>query len=145
MIEQTLVIVKPDAVTRGLTGEILARFEKAGLQILGMKMILISKQEAEKFYAEHQGKSFFEELTTFMSSSPIVPVAISGENAIARVREIMGATNPANADKGTIRKDFAVNVTKNSVHGSDSPKSAAREIPFFFNALELSNHTQEVS
>lgn len=140
MIEQTLVIVKPDAVTRGLTGELLARFEKAGLQILGMKMVLISKQEAEKFYAEHQGKPFFEELTTFMSSSPIVPVAISGENAIARVRAIMGATNPADADEGTIRKDFAVNVTKNSVHGSDSPKSAAREIPFFFNALELSNH-----
>ena len=143
MIEQTLVIVKPDAVTRGLTGEILARFEKAGLQILGMKMILISKQDAEKFYAEHQGKSFFEELTTFMSSSPIVPVAISGENAIARVREIMGATNPANAAEGTIRKDFAVSVTKNSVHGSDSPKSAAREIPFFFNILELSNHAGE--
>ena len=140
MIEQTLVIVKPDAVTRGLTGEILASLEKAGLQILGMNMILISKQEAEKFYAEHQGKSFFEELTTFMSSSPIVPVAISGENAIARVREIMGATNPANAAEGTIRKDFAVSVTKNSVHGSDSPKSAAREIPFFFNVLELSNH-----
>ena len=140
MIEQTLVIIKPDAVTRGLTGEILARFEKAGLQILGMKMVLISKQEAEKFYAEHQGKPFFEELTTFMSSSPIVPVAISGENAIARVREIMGATNPANAADGTIRKDFAVSVTKNSVHGSDSPKSAAREIPFFFNVLELSNH-----
>jgi len=143
MIEQTLLIVKPDAVTRGLTCEILARFEKAGLQILGMKMVLISKQEAEKFYAEHQGKSFFEELIDFMSSSPIVPVAISGENAIARVREIMGATNPANAAEGTIRKDFAVSVTKNSVHGSDSPKSAAREIPFFFNILELSNHTGE--
>ncbi len=137
MIERTLLIVKPDAVTRGKTGEILARFEKAGLQILGMKMVSISKEEAEGFYAVHQGKPFFDELTSFMSSAPIVPVMLSGENVIARVREIMGATNPAEAAEGTIRKDFALNLTQNSVHGSDSPETAAIEIPFFFNSLEI--------
>jgi nucleoside-diphosphate kinase len=142
MIEQTLVIVKPDAVTRGLTGEILSRFEKAGLRILGMKMMSLSEKDFEKFYAEHEGKPFFEGLTQYMSSGPIVPAVISGENAVARAREIMGATNPADAAEGTIRKDFGLELPKNTIHGSDSPTSATREISFFFNALELNDHTQ---
>ncbi len=139
MQEKTLVMIKPDAVERGLACEILSRFEKAGLQILGMKMISISKHEAEQFYAEHKGKPFLEELTEFMSSAPIVPAVISGENAIAQAREIMGATNPKEAAEGTIRREYAVSLTKNSVHGSDSPTSAAREISFFFNALEINS------
>ena len=137
MIERTLVIIKPDAIVRGLIGEILARFEKAGLQILGMKMVSMTKKEAKKFYAKHNGKPFFEELTFMMSSSPVIPVVLSGENAIAHVREIMGATNPAEAAEGTIRRDFALNITQNSVHGSDSLTSATREIAFFFNTLEI--------
>jgi nucleoside-diphosphate kinase len=137
MIEQTLVIVKPDAVKRGLTGEIFSRFEKAGLKMIGARMVTITNQDAQKFYAEHEGKSFFEPLTEFMSSSPIVPAVFSGENAVAQVREIIGATNPADAAEGTIRRDFALNGRENSVHGSDCRDSAAREISFFFNALEI--------
>lgn len=137
MLERTLIIIKPDAVKRELIGEILLRFENAGLHVLGLKMVQVSKQDAEKFYAEHTGKPFFEKLTTLLSSMPILPVVLSGENAVARVREIMGATNPAEAEEGTIRRDFALDVTQNSVHGSDSPASAAREIAFFFNALEI--------
>ena len=136
MIEQTLMIVKPDAVERGLISEILHRFEKEELQIVGMKMLIISQKDAERFYAEHEGKPFFEKLTTFMCSMPIVVTVLSGEQAIARVREIMGATNPAEAAEGTIRKDFALSITQNSVHGSDCANSAAREISFFFNRLE---------
>lgn len=137
MLERTLIIMKPDAVKRELVGEILRRFENAGLRVLAMKMVQVSKREAEKFYAEHTGKPFFEKLTTLLSSTPILPVVLSGENAVACVREIMGATNPANAAEGTIRRDFGLDVTQNSVHGSDSLASAAREIAFFFNALEI--------
>jgi nucleoside-diphosphate kinase len=140
MMEQTLVIIKPDAVKRGLIGEILLRFEKAGLQLLGMKMVLLTKEDTQKFYAEHRGKPFFEELVGMMSSSPVVVVVLVGDNAINRVREIMGATRPAEADPGTIRHDFALNETENSVHGADCPKSATREVSFFFNMLELSHH-----
>jgi len=137
MLEQTLIIIKPDAVKRELIGEILLRFENAGLHVLAMKMVQVSKREAEKFYAEHTGKPFFEKLTTLLSSMPIIPVVLSGENAIAHVRKIMGATNPADAEEGTIRHDLALDGTQNSVHGSDSPGSAVREIAFFFNTLEI--------
>ena len=143
MRERTLVMIKPDAVERGLIGEILSRFEQAGLLILGMRMVSLSKRDAERFYAEHRGKSFFKRLTTMMSSAPIVAFVVSGKGAINRVRDIMGATDPADAAEGTIRKDFALGVTKNSVHGSDCPASAAREIAFFFNAIELCNLCEE--
>jgi len=137
MLERTLVIIKPDAVKRELIGEIFLRFESAGLHVLAMKMVQISKRDAEKFYAEHAGKPFFEKLTTILSSTPIIPMVLAGEHAITHVRKIMGATNPADAEEGTIRHDLALDGTQNSVHGSDSPGSAAREIAFFFNALEI--------
>lgn len=143
MLERTLVIIKPDAVTRELIGEILSRFEKAGLRILAMKMIRLSKPLAEKFYAEHTGKPFFEKLTDMISSTPIIVMVLSGENAVVRVRKIMGATNPAHAEEGTIRHDLALDGTQNSVHGSDSSGSAAREIAFFFNSLEIFESREE--
>lgn len=139
-MERTLVIIKPDAVERGLIGKIIARFEEKGLKVLAMKMVHLTKAEAEGFYQVHRGRPFFDSLTTFMSSSPIVPMVLEGPQAITRVRELMGATNPANAAEGTIRKDFALDVEKNSVHGSDSPDSAAIEIPYFFSSLELHSH-----
>lgn len=139
-MEQTLVIVKPDAVVRGLIGQIIARFEEKGLKILGMKMVHLSKMGAEGFYQVHRERPFFDSLTTFMSSSPVVVMVLEGEEAITRVRELMGATNPANAAEGTIRRDFALDVEKNSVHGSDSLNSAAMEIPYFFSALELNRY-----
>ncbi len=137
MLERTLIIIKPDAIKRELIGEILLRFKNAGLHVLAMKLVQVSTRDAEKFYAEHSGKPFFEKLTTLLSSTPILPVVLSGENAVARVRKIMGATNPADAAEGSIRRDFGLDVTQNSVHGSDSLHSAAREIAFFFNALEI--------
>ncbi|HWP46176.1 MAG TPA: nucleoside-diphosphate kinase [Candidatus Limnocylindrales bacterium] len=139
-MERTLVIIKPDAVERGLIGKIIARFEEKGLKVLAMKMVHLTKAEAEGFYQVHRGRPFFESLTRFMSSSPIVPMVLEGPEAITRVRELMGATNPANAAEGTIRKDFALDVEKNSVHGSDSPNSAAIEIPYFFSSLELHSY-----
>ena len=143
MLERTLVIIKPDAVKRELIGAILLRFENTGLHVLAMKMVRVTKQDAEQFYAEHTGKPFFEKLTTMLSSTPIIPMVLSGENAIAHVRKIMGATNPADAEEGTIRHDLALDGTQNSVHGSDSPGSAAREIAFFFNALEIFENREE--
>lgn len=137
MRERTLVILKPDAVRRELIGDILLRFEHAGLHVLAMKMIRIGKHDAERFYAEHEGKPFFEELTDMLSDVPIIPVVFFGENAICRVREIIGATDPAKAADGTIRHDFALDMTHNSVHGSDSPESAQREVAFFFSESEL--------
>ncbi len=139
-MERTLVIIKPDAVERGLIGKIIARFEEKGLKVLAMKMVHLTKAEAEGFYQVHRGRPFFDSLTTFMSSSPIVPMVLEGPEAITRVRELMGATNPAHAAEGTIRKDFALDVEKNSVHGSDSPDSAAIEIPYFFSSLELHSY-----
>ena len=143
MPERTLVIIKPDAVKRELIGDILLRFEHAGLHILAMKMIRMGKYDAECFYAEHKGKPFFGTLTNMLTDTPIIPVVFCGESAIARVRDIMGATDPAKAADGTIRHDFALNVTQNSVHGSDSPESAKREIAFFFAEAEIC-HSQEV-
>ncbi len=137
MEERTLAIIKPDAVVRGLAGEIVDRIYKGGLQIAAMKMLHLTKAEAEGFYAVHKGKPFFDSLTDFMSSGPIVVMVLKGENAISRWRELMGATDPAKAAEGTIRKDFALNIEKNSVHGSDAPETAAYEISYFFNQLEI--------
>ena len=136
-LERTLSIVKPDGVTKNLIGEVLGRFEKKGLKIIAIKMVKLSKAEAEGFYAIHRGKPFFTSLTEFMSSGPCVPMVIEGKDAISRVREIMGATDPAKAAMGTIRKDFALNIERNIAHGSDSPESASFEIKYFFNALEI--------
>jgi len=136
-LERTLSIVKPDGVTKNLIGEVLGRFEKKGLKIIALKMVKLSEAEAEGFYAVHRGKPFFTSLTKFMSSGPCVPMVIEGKDAISSVREIMGATDPAKAAIGTIRKDFALNIERNIVHGSDSPESASFEIKYFFNALEI--------
>jgi len=136
-LERTLSIVKPDGVTKNLIGEVLGSFEKKGLKIIAIKMVKLSKAEAEGFYAIHRGKPFFTSLTEFMSSGPCVPMVIEGKDAISRVREIMGATDPAKAAMGTIRKDFALNIERNIAHGSDSPESASFEIKYFFNALEI--------
>lgn len=136
MMERTLSIIKPDAVRRNLIGPIVAMMEKAGFTVAGMKLIHMTAKQAEGFYAEHQGKPFFGELVEFMSSGPCVVLVLEAEDVITRYRELMGATNPAKAAEGTIRKTFAVSFTENSVHGSDSPQSAAREISYFFNALE---------
>ncbi len=136
-VEQTLSIIKPDATRRNLTGKINARFEEAGLRIVAQKRLHLTRSQAEGFYAVHRERAFFGELCEFMCSGPIVVQVLEGENAIARNREIMGATNPANADEGTIRKDFAESIEANSVHGSDAPETAAEEISYFFSKLEL--------
>ncbi len=136
-LERTFSIIKPDATRRNLTGKIIDRFETAGLSIVAQKRVLLSRGEAEGFYAEHKGRPFFGDLVAFMTSGPVVLQVLQGENAIAKNREIMGATNPANADAGTIRKDFAESIEANSVHGSDSPTSAAREIAYFFAEIEI--------
>ena len=136
-MERTLSIIKPDGVAKGVIGEVIKRFEKAGLKIAAMKMIYMSKKEAEGFYAVHRGKPFYSSLTDFMSSGPCVVMILEGPQAIAKNRELMGATNPQNAAPGTIRKDFATNVEQNTVHGSDAPETAAFEIGYFFNALEI--------
>ena len=136
-VERTLSIIKPDATRRNLTGKINARFEEAGLRIVAQKRIQLTRAQAEAFYAVHAERSFFGDLCTFMTSGPVVAQVLEGKDAIARNREIMGATNPANADEGTIRKDFAEDVEANSVHGSDSPETAATEISFFFSAIEI--------
>jgi nucleoside-diphosphate kinase len=137
VLEHTLAIIKPDGVRKRLMGEILGRYEQAGLQVAAVKMTTLSKREAEAFYAVHREKHFFDSLTDFMSSGPIVVVILRGENVIARNRELMGATNPKDAAPGTIRKDFASDTEKNIVHGSDSPVNAAKEINFFFSELSI--------
>jgi len=136
-IERTLSIIKPDATRRDLTGEINSRFEKRGLSIVAQKRLQLSRTQAEQFYEVHAGRPFYRDLVTFMSSGPVVVQVLEGENAIALNREIMGATNPAHADPGTIRKDFAESIEANSVHGSDSPETAAQEIGFFFSKIEI--------
>jgi len=137
MIERTLSIIKPDAVQRNLQGAILKMIQEAGLKIIAMKMIRLTKENAQAFYAEHKEKPFFDSMTTNMSSGPVVVSVLEGENAISRYRQLMGATNPANAEEGTIRKKYALDIERNSVHGSDTPETAAREIAFFFNQLEI--------
>ena len=136
-IERTLSIIKPDATRRNLTGQINARFEEAGLHIVAQRRIRLTREQAEKFYAVHAGRSFYNDLCNFMASGPVVVQVLEGENAIARNREVMGATNPANAVSGTIRKDFGESVEANSVHGSDAPQTAAAEIGFFFAAVDI--------
>ncbi len=136
-MERTLSIIKPDGVAKGLIGEVVRRFEKAGLKIAAMKMIHMSKKEAEGFYAVHRGKKFFDSVTDFMSSGPCVVMILEGEKAISKNRELMGATNPQDAAPGTIRKEFATNIERNVVHGSDAPETAAFEMGYFFNALEI--------
>lgn len=140
MTERTLSIIKPDAVKRDLIGAILARFEQNGFKIAAIKMVRLTREQAEGFYAEHQGKAFFEQLVDYMMSAPIVISVLEKENAVQDYRALIGSTNPENAAEGTIRKDFALNQRENSVHGSDSTESAAREIAYFFVDSEICPH-----
>jgi nucleoside-diphosphate kinase len=136
-VERTLSIIKPDATRRNITGAIVDRFEKAGLKVVASRRIRLSKAQAEAFYGVHRERPFFASLVSFMTSGPVVVQVLEGENAIAKNREVMGATNPANAAAGTIRKDFAESIEANSVHGSDAPETAAQEIAFFFSGLDI--------
>jgi nucleoside-diphosphate kinase len=136
-VERTLSIIKPDATRRDLTGAINDRFERAGLRIVAQRRLRLTKERAEAFYAVHKERPFFSSLVAFMTSGPVVVQVLEGDNAVTRNRDIMGATNPANAAEGTIRKDFAESIEANSVHGSDSPENAAQEIAFFFKPDEI--------
>lgn len=136
-IERTFSIVKPDAVAKNLIGEIYTRFEKSGLKVVAARMLHMTQPQAEGFYAVHRERPFFKDLVKFMTSGPVMVQVLEGENAIARNREIMGATNPANAAPGTIRKDFASNVEENAVHGSDGPDTARAEIAYFFSDTDI--------
>ena len=136
-VERTFSIIKPDATRRNLTGKVNARFEEKGLRIIAQKRIWMSRQQAEAFYGVHKARPFFNDLVAFMTSGPVVVQVLEGDNAVAKNREIMGATNPANAAAGTIRKDFAESIEANSVHGSDSPENARTEIAFFFQPNEI--------
>ncbi len=136
-MEQTLSIIKPDAVEKDQIGNILSRFEKAGLKIVAVKMLHISKAEAESFYEVHRKKPFYKDLTTFLSSGPILVLVLEGKDAIALNRKLMGATDPAKAEAGTIRKDLAESIDRNAVHGSDAPETAKQEIAFFFQPDEI--------
>ncbi len=136
-MERTLSIVKPDGVSRGLTGEVIRRFETAKIRIAAMKMFRLTQEQAEAFYAVHKERPFFDSLTQFMSSGPIVAMVLEGDGVILKNRELMGATNYKDAAPGTIRHDFARDIEKNIVHGSDGPETARSEIAFFFNALEI--------
>lgn len=136
-MERTLTIIKPDAVQRNLAGKILARLEAEGFVVLGLKMVYLSKQDAERFYEVHRERPFFDSLTSYMASGPAIPVLLQRDHAIQTLREIMGATDPAQAAEGTIRQEWGLNVEQNSIHGSDAPETAASEIAFFFNYLEF--------
>ncbi len=135
--ERTLSIIKPDGLEKGVIGKIIARFEEHGLKPVAIRLAHLSPKEAEGFYAVHRARPFFKDLVTFMTSGPVVLMVLEGENAIQRNRDIMGATNPANAAPGTIRKDFATDVEKNTVHGSDGPETAKAEIAYFFRETEV--------
>jgi nucleoside-diphosphate kinase len=136
-VERTLSIIKPDATRRNITGQIIARFEAAGLKVVAQKRIQLTRKQAEGFYAVHAERAFFNDLCEYMCSGPIVVQVLEGESAITKNREVMGATNPANADEGTIRKDLGVDVQENSVHGSDAPETAKAEIAYFFAETEI--------
>jgi nucleoside-diphosphate kinase len=136
-IERTLTIIKPDAVARNAIGQIIARFEAAGLKVLGAKLVRLSPEQAAGFYAVHKARPFFASLCAFMTQGPVMRMVLEGEGAIAKLRDIMGATDPAKAAPGTIRRDFASSIEANAVHGSDSPESAAFEIPYFFGPHEI--------
>ena len=137
MTERTLSIIKPDAVAKGVAGHIIARFEQAGFKILAAKMIHLTYEEAAGFYLVHKARPFYQSLCAFMSQGPCLPLVLEGDDAITRLRDLMGATDPAGAQPGTIRKDFASSIEANAVHGSDSAESARFEIPYFFSALEI--------
>jgi nucleoside-diphosphate kinase len=139
-VERTLTIIKPDAVAKNVAGQIIARFEQAGLQVLAAKLVHLTAVQAGGFYIVHKERPFYRSLCAFMTQGPCLPMVLEGEGAIARLRDLMGATDPAKAAPGTIRKDFASSIEANAVHGSDSPQSAAFEIPYFFGALEI--HTR---
>ena len=141
-LERTLSIIKPDGVKRNLIGQIFSRFEANDLRIVATKMLHLSLREAGGFYAVHRGRPFYGELTEFMSSGPVVVSVLEGDNAINRHRDVMGATNPAQAAEGTIRKDFALSIGENTVHGSDAPETAATEIAYFFAATEIVNSVE---
>ncbi|MCX7823237.1 MAG: nucleoside-diphosphate kinase [Syntrophobacterales bacterium] len=136
-MERTLSIIKPDAVSRGVMGKIISRFEAEGITIIAAKMVRLTKEEAMAFYAVHRDKPFYDSLTDFMSSGPIMVMVLEGQDVISRNRAIMGATNPKQAEAGTIRAEFGTDVEKNAVHGSDSPETATKEIAFFFSDYEL--------
>jgi nucleoside-diphosphate kinase len=136
-VERTLTIIKPDSVAKGVAGQIIARFEQAGLKVLAAKLVRLSAAQSAGLYIVHKERPFYESLCAFMTEGPCMPMVLEGENAIARLRELMGATDPAKAAAGTIRKDFASSIEANAVHGSDSPESAAFEISYFFGALEI--------
>jgi nucleoside-diphosphate kinase len=136
-MEKTFAIIKPDAVSRNISGKILTKIEEKGFTIVAMKKLWLTKKQAEGFYAVHRGKPFFESMTATMSSGPCIALVLERDGAIAAWRTLMGATNPANAESGTIRKEFAVDIEKNSVHGSDAPETADYEIKYFFSALEF--------
>ncbi|KIL75134.1 nucleoside-diphosphate kinase [Bacillus badius] len=144
-MEKTYLMVKPDGVQRGLVGEIVARFEKKGFQLVGAKLMSVSKETAEQHYAEHKERPFFGELVDFITSSPVFAMVWEGENVIATARQMMGATNPKDAAPGTIRGDFGVTVGKNIIHGSDSPESAEREIAIFFKEEELTTYNKQIN
>ena len=137
MTERTLAIIKPDAVAKGAAGQIFARIEKAGFTVIAARMIRMSEADAAGFYAVHRERPFFKSLCTFMTQGPCIPMVLEADNAIQRWRDLMGATDPAKAAAGTIRKDFAESIEANAVHGSDAPQTAAFEIPYFFSALDL--------
>lgn len=141
-VERTLSIIKPDAVAKNVIGEIYSRFEKAGLRIVAAKMTQLSREQAEGFYAVHRERPFFNDLVSFMISGPVMIQVLEGENAIAKNRELMGATNPRDAAPGTIRADFAVSIDENAVHGSDGPETAAQEIAYFFKSDEICPRTR---
>jgi len=136
-VERTLTIIKPDAVATNVSGQIIARFEQAGLKVLAAKLLHLTPPQAAGFYIVHKERPFYASLCAFMTQGPCMPIVLEGEGAIARLRDLMGATDPAKAAPGTIRKDFASSIEANAVHGSDSPQSAAFEIPYFFGALEI--------
>ncbi len=139
-IERTLSIIKPDGLEKGVIGKVIVRFEEKGLKPVGMRLQWLSRREAEGFYAVHRDRPFFKDLVAFMTSGPVVLIVLEGENAVAANREIMGATNPANAAPGTLRKDFATNVERNAVHGSDSAANAKTEIAYFFRKTEIETY-----
>jgi nucleoside-diphosphate kinase len=139
-VEQTLSIIKPDAVAKNVIGQIIARFEAAGLRVIAARMMHLSRAQAEGFYAVHRKRPFFKDLVEFMTSGPVVVQVLEGENAIARNRELMGATDPKKAAKGTIRADFAASIDANAVHGSDGPETARSEVAYFFPSCEIFSH-----
>ena len=140
LVERTFALLKPDAIQRGLAGRIMSRFEQRGLKIVGLKLMRVSRSLAESYYAEHKGKPFYEPLMSYITSGPVVAMVLEGDGAVATVRKIMGKTNSAEAEPGTIRGDFALTIGRNVIHGSDSPESAKREIGFFFTPEELQEY-----